>query len=258
MKTFSLTDLKDRLQDGGVFRVQGTGSSSTWLPPSNVEPVTLDRFDQVVDYRPDDLVIRVGSGMLLDELFDMTAKDGLCLPILRNRGWLGYAGKTVGGLVGLGLPHYGAGSVRDWVMGVKFMTGSGEVIESGANVVKSVAGFDMHRMLVGSRGELGVILELALRLYPVRMMPIADGLPVMGDGSWISRVPKSFPGEEGVRSPNGEWIWSERRLDIPPLGWAIGPNGQRVGVRDEIGERFRANLKNVLDPKGVFERGWIR
>jgi hypothetical protein len=136
------------------------------------------------------------------------------------------------------------------------MTGKGEVVDSGANVVKSVAGFDLHRMLVGSRGELGVILEVALRIYPLRMMPDGASLPVMEDGCWIHRVPKSFNCDAGIRSECRQWIWADRLIPFPPHGWVMGPGGVRRGAVDPIAERFRRNLKDVLDPMGVLEEGW--
>jgi hypothetical protein len=252
----TIDDWRDLIGRGERFRVCGGGSSDLWLSESQVPRVSTSEFSQVLEYRPDDLIIRVGAGLLLGELVDLVAKDGLCLPIMRDRGWLGYPGKTVGGLVGLGLPHYGIGSVRDWVVGMKFLTGSGEIVDSGANVVKSVAGFDLHRMLVGSRSELGVILEVALRLYPLKMMPDRESLQAIEGDCWVHRVPRSFECQQGVRSPQQELIWADRQLELPPHGWAIGPGGRYVGRRDAVAERFRANLKNVLDPNGVFEKGW--
>jgi len=253
----TLDEWRDLVLTGERFGIRGAGTGESWLAESDSPKVSTSGLSGVLEYRPDDLIARVGAGLELSELLETVARDGLCLPILRDRGWLGYPGRTVGGLVGLGLPHFGQGSVRDWVVGMRFMSGNGEIIDSGANVVKSVAGFDLHRMMVGSRGELGVILEVALRLYPLKMMPSGENLPVIADGCWVNRVPQSFKYPEGVRSPNGEWLWSDKQITLPPSGWSIGPGGQFMGVKNESTERFRGNLKNILDPKGVFDKGWI-
>ncbi len=102
MTLLSIEELKTRILEGGKLRIAGYGRSVSWLPHSQYELVHLQNFDHMVDYRPDDLVVRVGSGMMVDELSEIVAKNGLCLPILRNRGWLGYPGTTIGGLLGMG------------------------------------------------------------------------------------------------------------------------------------------------------------
>ncbi len=249
---------RDILRGNNKVRVCGGGTAGVWLPELKGTVVSSELMNRVVEYRPDDLLIRVESGMNLAEMSELVARDGLCLPLLRDRGWLGYAGQTVGGMVAMGLPHYGAGSVRDWVVGMKFITGGGAVVDSGANVVKSVAGFDLHRLLVGSRGELGAILEVALRLYPLKMMPEVPAEWAMQDETWVHRVSRSFECAGEVRSPNREWLWSNRLIDLPPQGWAIGSGGRFVGTRDSTRDRLRANLKNVLDGRGVFGEGWRR
>lgn len=246
-------ELREALLRGEQFRVIGGNSCIDWLPKFDGNLLQLSNFDHIVDYRPDDLVIRVGSSMLLDDLNSLLAESGLCLPILRDKGWLGYSGKTVGGLVAMGLPHYGNGSIRDWVLGMRFMTGTGEIVESGANVVKSVAGFDLHRMMVGSRGGLGVILEVVLRLYPQKMMPQIEFQGIEGP-CWIHRVPKSFACSQGVR--NREIIWHKEKISIPPDGWFLGPGGIIHKKNDPLASRFRSNLKNELDPNGVLVEGW--
>lgn len=255
MSVSSVDELREVVLGDEPFRVVGGESCLEWLPPYDGLKISLDGFNYVVDFRPDDLIIRVGAGFGLDELDEMLAEKELCLPVMRDKGWLGYPGKTVGGLVAMGLPHWGFGSVRDLVLGMQFMTGDGVVVESGANVVKSVAGFDLHRMMVGSRGGLGVILEVVLRLYPMRMKPLFEGEGVFG-ATWIHRVPRSFVCSEAVR--HGEHIWASRRLGIPPDGWILGPMGEHIGAVDPIATRFRANLKNELDPRGVLIEGWKR
>jgi hypothetical protein len=240
------------------MRVSGFGTAAVWLPECP-DVRLVQGFDQVVDYRPDDLVVRVGSRVRLDDLAALLENDGLCLPILRNRGWLGYPGETVGGLVGLGLPHFhqeSVGAIRDWVIGMKIRLASGEIVTSGAGVVKSVAGFDLHRMMVGSRGSLAEILEIGLRLSPIALKPREQELPSFDGPTWIHRVPKGFVANHGIMDSSGRWIWSDRKLYVPPSGWGLGPGGVRFGAVDPTAKRYRQNLKNALDPNGVWKEGW--
>ena len=86
----------------------------------------------------------------------------------------GSLGGTLGGLVasdssGPMRGHYGA--TRDVVLGIEAVTGDGRKLALGGGVVKNVAGFDLVRLLTGSRGSLGVITSVAMRLFP---KPSAD------------------------------------------------------------------------------------
>ena len=79
-------------------------------------------------------------------------------------------GATVGGMVAAGLagPSRAAvGSVRDYVLGATMLNGRGEVLTFGGQVMKNVAGYDVSRLLAGSLGTLGVILEVSLKVLPV-------------------------------------------------------------------------------------------
>jgi glycolate oxidase FAD binding subunit len=60
-----------------------------------------------------------------------------------------------------------AGSIRDFVLGVKLLNGRAEVLQFGGRVIKNVAGFDVSRIMVGALGTLGIILEVSLRVIPV-------------------------------------------------------------------------------------------
>jgi glycolate oxidase FAD binding subunit len=77
---------------------------------------------------------------------------------------------TIGGMVASGLagPRRAfAGSIRDFVLGAKLLDGRGNVQQFGGRVIKNVAGFDLSRLLVGSLGTLGIILEVSIRVVPV-------------------------------------------------------------------------------------------
>jgi len=80
------------------------------------------------------------------------------------------ADATIGGTVASGLagPRRAfCGSIRDFVLGAKVLDGRGQALQFGGRVIKNVAGFDLSRLLVGSLGTLGVILEVSLRVMPV-------------------------------------------------------------------------------------------
>ena len=78
-------------------------------------------------------------------------------------------GATLGGCVAAGLSgprRASAGAVRDFVLGARLLDGRGRVLSFGGEVMKNVAGYDVSRLLVGSLGTLGVILEVSLKVLP--------------------------------------------------------------------------------------------
>ncbi len=106
--------------------------------------------------------------MPLAELEALLAEHGQCLPFEPPR----FApAATVGGMVAAGLSgpaRASAGSVRDYVLGVTLLNGSGELLHFGGQVMKNVAGYDVSRLLAGSLGILGVIVEVSLKVLPSR------------------------------------------------------------------------------------------
>jgi len=140
----------------------------------------------VVAYEPVDLVITVGAGMTVLELDTLLAANGQECPIDP----VGGESSTVGGRVAAALSgprRLGCGPVRDWLLGVTFVTGDGVVARGGGRTVKNVSGFDLPRLMAGSWGTLGVLVDVTLRVRPRPRWSTwywADG-PVDG---WLDRL----------------------------------------------------------------------
>ncbi|MEW5771495.1 MAG: glycolate oxidase subunit GlcE [Pseudomonadota bacterium] len=120
----------------------------------------------IVEHAPTELVVTARCGTPLAELEAALAAHGQMLPFEPPH--FGPGG-TVGGMVASGLSgprRPWGGSVRDAVLGVQVLTGGGEVLRFGGQVMKNVAGYDVARLLAGSLGSLGVILEVSLKVLP--------------------------------------------------------------------------------------------
>lgn len=121
----------------------------------------------ISNYEPSELVVTARAGTLLSELEDTLAAKGQYLAFEPPR----FApGGTVGGMVAAGLagPSRAAvGSVRDFVLGASILTGQGQVLSFGGQVIKNVAGYDVSRLMAGSLGTLGMILEVSLKVLPI-------------------------------------------------------------------------------------------
>ena len=120
----------------------------------------------IVTYDPTELVITARAGTPLVELNTVLDDANQMLPceppLFDNKGTLG--GAVASGLSGPRRPW--AGSMRDFVLGCRVITGDGDHLRFGGQVMKNVAGYDMSRLLAGSFGSLGVLTEVSLKVLP--------------------------------------------------------------------------------------------
>lgn len=136
-------------------------------PPRRYDvALSLKDMNRVWHYEPSDLTITVEPGMKLGDFQHFVGRDGLCLPLDPAGG----ARATLGGIVATnssGPLRLAYGAPRDMVLGMKIATTDGKVVKTGGRVVKNVAGYDIAKLLIGSYGSLGVIVEISLKLFPL-------------------------------------------------------------------------------------------
>lgn len=145
-----------------------TGSATTPVPADHTV-VSTRGLSGIVDYRPDDLTVLVRCGTTLAELDEGLRERGhtAVLPETSPE-------RTVGGVVASGASgyrRYRYGPTRDRVIGATIVTGYGEVVHAGGQLVKNVTGYDLPRLVTGSNGALGFIAEIALKLWPDSSVP---------------------------------------------------------------------------------------
>ncbi len=120
----------------------------------------------IVEYNPGEYVFTALAGTPLAAVQAALAEHGQYLPFDPP---FAAAGATLGGAVATGLSGSGRrryGGVRDFIIGMRFVDGQGRLVRSGGKVVKNAAGFDQHKLLVGSLGSLGVIVEVSFKVFP--------------------------------------------------------------------------------------------
>jgi glycolate oxidase FAD binding subunit len=147
--------------------------------PAGSERVDTRALSGISSYEPSELVVTARAGTPLVDLEAALAKRGQCLAFEPPRFAVdgtangpagGTGGGTVGGMVAAGLAgpaRASVGGVRDFVLGATLLNGRAEVLSFGGQVMKNVAGYDVSRLLAGSLGILGVILEVSLKVLPV-------------------------------------------------------------------------------------------
>ncbi|MEO5697514.1 MAG: glycolate oxidase subunit GlcE [Burkholderiaceae bacterium] len=160
---------------GAQLCIRGGASKAFYGEDPQGEWLDTRVLEGISSYEPTELVVTARCGTSLAELEALLETKGQCLPFEPPHfGDAGLSqrerGATVGGMVAAGLsgPSRAAvGSVRDHVLGATLLNGRGDVMTFGGQVMKNVAGYDVSRLLAGSLGTLGVILEVSLKVMPV-------------------------------------------------------------------------------------------
>jgi glycolate oxidase FAD binding subunit len=148
------------------LRLCGGGTQAALARVHQGEALDLTVLQGIVAYEPSELVITAGAGTPLAELAAALAGQGQMLPFEPS---LAAGRATVGGAVAAqrgGPRRWMAGSVRDFLLGLKLIDGLGRQLHFGGQVIKNVAGFDLTRLQAGAWGSLGVVTEVSFKVLP--------------------------------------------------------------------------------------------
>jgi glycolate oxidase FAD binding subunit len=137
------------------------------LPPRQYD-IALDmtRLDRMVSYDPGDLTLSVEAGIPLHKLSAILAEHRQFLPLAVPY----FDRTTIGGTIASGVDgplRQFYGTARDYLLGMEFVTGEGVVAKSGGRVVKNVTGYDIHKVMIGALGTLGVITRINFKTFPM-------------------------------------------------------------------------------------------
>ena len=162
---------RQRIIDAGAagtpLRLRGGGSKDWYGQQLAGEVLDTRQYAGIIDYEPTELVITARCGTPLREIEAALAARNQMLAFEPPH--FG-PGATVGGTVACALSgprRASAGAVRDFVLGAVLMDGKGARLAFGGQVMKNVAGYDVSRLLAGSLGTLGLILEVSLKVLPL-------------------------------------------------------------------------------------------
>jgi glycolate oxidase FAD binding subunit len=158
---------------GQPVAVEGNGTKRGMLRPVQAARTFSTRnLTGITLYKPQELILSVRAGTPLPEIEAALAERGQHLiaeppepgPLFGTD-----RPATLGGVVATNLSgprRINAGAMRDHVMGIRAVTGAGEVFRSGGRVLKNVTGLDLAKLLTGSHGTLGVLSEITLKVLP--------------------------------------------------------------------------------------------
>lgn len=188
-----------------VLCIRGGGTKDWYGQAPRGDILDTRAYSGVVEYDPTELVITVRAGTPLAEVEEVLAQQNQALAF--DPPHFG-PGATIGGMVACGLSgprRVAVGAARDFVLGAVLMDGKGEALHFGGQVMKNVAGYDVSRLLTGSLGTLGLLLEVSLKVLP---KPYAE-----------TSLRLEMPEEEAIRRLNE---WGGQPLPISASAWCDG------------------------------------
>ncbi|HWQ38479.1 MAG TPA: glycolate oxidase subunit GlcE [Burkholderiales bacterium] len=165
IEQFSAT-IREAAAQRRALRIRGGGTKDFYGVRLEGEPLDTRRYSGVVEYEPTELVLTARAGTPLSEIESILAAQGQMLAFEPPH-FGPHA--TFGGCIAAGFsgPRRAyAGAARDFVLGVRMLNADGEDLRFGGQVMKNVAGYDLSRLLAGSFGTLGLILEISIKVLP--------------------------------------------------------------------------------------------
>ena len=167
MNTDIIETLRAQIQGQKKVYVQGGGSKTALAcADGDVGQISTARLSGMLEYEPDEFTFTALAGTPVSEVEHILAEQNQYLPfdpVLVD------SGATLGGTLAAGLSgagRYRYGGVRDFILGVEFLDGMGELVRSGGKVVKNAAGFDLPKFMVGSLGCFGALVKLSFKVLP--------------------------------------------------------------------------------------------
>src|SRR2546430_12643368 len=160
-----------------ALRLRGGGTKDFYGNALEGEVLDTRGYSGIVTYEPSELVITARCGTRLAATESAMRERGQMLAFEPPH--FG-EGATLGGMVAAGLSgprRQAAGALRDFVLGVKVMVGRGDVLSFGGQGMENVARYDVSRLMAGSLGTLGIILDVSLHAPPPPPAPANPTLP---------------------------------------------------------------------------------
>lgn len=200
----------------------------------------------ITEYQPDEFTFTALAGTPLREISAALAARGQYLPFDPP---LAEAGATLGGTLGAGLSGPGRfrfGGLRDFILGVRFVDGTGRLLRLGGKVVKNAAGFDVPKFLVGSLGRFGVFGEITFKVFPRPATTLTLRLPVTDAAAATALVTTAASAR-----------WEIDALDLLPAADAIalrlaGPSGALQIIAAEVLARFPGEILSITDADALW------
>ncbi len=140
-----------------------TGLSGGAVAANGELVLSLERMNKALAFDAVDRTLTVQAGMALEAVHGAALEHGLIYPVdFAARGSCSIGGNIATNAGGIRVIRYG--TTRDWIAGLKVVTGAGELLELNNGLVKNSSGYDLRQLMIGSEGTLGIVVEATLKL----------------------------------------------------------------------------------------------
>ena len=148
-----------------IPRGAGTGLSGSAVPARGGIVLDLSHMNEILEISPENRLAVVQPGVVYGDLEKALARDGFFFPPDPSSGKVATLGGNVATNAG-GVKGAKYGTTKDYVLALQVVLPDGRITRTGSRAMKSVSGYDLTRLLVGSEGTLGVITEITLKINP--------------------------------------------------------------------------------------------
>ncbi|MEE9493126.1 MAG: glycolate oxidase subunit GlcE [Gammaproteobacteria bacterium] len=163
--------------------ITGSGSKAFYGGQSSGRKLDTTRHSGILSYEPSELVITARAGTPLAEIETVLREHKQMLAFEPPH--FGPAA-TLGGSIACGFSgprRATAGAARDFLLGANIINGKGQYCRFGGQVMKNVAGYDLSRLMAGSLGTLGVIMEVSLKVLPIPACELTQQFEISAEGA---------------------------------------------------------------------------
>lgn len=245
--------VSSRIESQDLFRICGNCSRNLTPVSGNSDTIpsdilSLKNLNKTRFFDPDDMVVGVEAGMSIRTLQKMLGERNMLLPV---NPW--YSDSCVGSVAAcndFGPNRMFMGGLRDYIIGIEYINGKGEIVTAGGKVVKNVSGYDLTRMMLGSQGGLGVITALNFKVLPHPVDP--HGMfGIFQNEEWLVQVKELLK-----RRLPLDWI---QAASIHDSSWSLGLGysgnlSKRNRIESEISDVFGESMGILPDGKSFSEQ----
>lgn len=249
-----LAPFAEAVGDTGPVTITGLGTRGG--PTPGVRCVTAPAGIDWV--QPDEMIVSCGAGTRVAELNAALAEHGQRVAIPESG--------TIGGALAVGhsgIRRLGDGPIRDVLLQARYVSATGEVVKAGGPTVKNVSGFDLCRLLVGSRGTLGFLGDVIVRTRPIAAhsqwfsAPASDpGLfatlyrptSVLWDGSAIWVLLEGHPDDVAEQATNAGLRECAGPPPLPTGSRRVLPPSEIAAVTGEFVAEIAVGIVHHADP----------
>lgn len=161
-----------------------TGYSGGAVARDNEVVVSLGKMNRIYDFNPVDQMVKCQPGVITKDLQDFALQQHLYYPVdFASSGSSHIGGNIATNAGGIKVIRYGL--TREWISGLRVVTGNGDLLDLNHGLIKNASGYDLRHLWIGSEGTLGIVTEATIRLTTppletqVALLSVSDASAMM-------------------------------------------------------------------------------